>query len=223
MERKWYLNLWALIREPFKRGIPEIVEFGTIQRGFACAMGMGAISLLVSWIIQAGMVYSLGASAPQLGAALGVLAGAGFFVLVFYALLTFAILAIYSVLFSQIANKFGAHTNYESILKICWYQSAYSMVISLALSIIEVVLVLIIRGLSLDIYAPEILLYIINFTYIILQIVLYIWCFWVSLTLMARQIEKGRLATFGIGILTSLIPVVFIGILVGMVMLATSR
>ena len=97
------------------------------------------------------------------------------------------------------------------------------MVISLALSIIEGVLVLIIRGLSLDIYAPEILLYIINFTYSSLQIVLYIWYFWVSLTLMARQIEKGRLATFGIGILASLIPVAFIGILVGMVMLATSR
>ena len=62
----------ALLVEPFKRGIPEIVEFGTIQRGFACTMGMLAISLLVSWIIQAGMVYSLGASAPQLGAALGV-------------------------------------------------------------------------------------------------------------------------------------------------------
>ena len=223
MERKWYLDLWALIRAPFKRGIPEIVEFGTTQRGFACAMGMLAISLLVSWIIQAGMAYSLGASAPQLGAALGVLAGAGFFVLVFYALIAFAILAIYSVLFSQIANKFGAHTNYEAILKICWYQSAYSMVISLALSIIQVVLILIIQGLNLDIYAPEIVLYIINFTYIILQIVLYIWYFWVSLTLMARQIEKGRLATFGIGILASLIPVAFIGILVGMVMLATSR
>ena len=97
------------------------------------------------------------------------------------------------------------------------------MVISLALSIIQVVLILIIQGLNLDIYAPEILLYIINFTYIILQIVLYIWYFWVSLTLMARQIEKGRLATFGIGILASLIPVAFIGILVGMVMLATSR
>lgn len=97
------------------------------------------------------------------------------------------------------------------------------MVISLALSIIQVVLILIIQGLNLDIYAPEIVLYIINFTYIILQIVLYIWYFWVSLTLMARQIEKGRLATFGIGILASLIPVAFIGILVGMVMLATSR
>lgn len=97
------------------------------------------------------------------------------------------------------------------------------MVISLALSIIEVILVLIIRGLSLDIYAPDMILYIIGFSYTIFQVVAYIWCFWVSLTLMARQIEKGRLATFGIGILASLIPVAFIGILVGMVMLATSR
>ena len=62
MERKWYLDLWALIRAPFKRGIPEIVEFGTTQRGFACAMGMLAISMLVSWIIQAVMSYSLGVS-----------------------------------------------------------------------------------------------------------------------------------------------------------------
>ena len=213
MERKWYLDLWALIRAPFKRGIPEIVEFGTTQRGFACAMGMLAISMLVSWIIQAGMSYSLGASALQLGAALGVMAGAGFFALVFYALSAFAVLAIYSVLFSSVANKFGAHTNYESILKICWYESAYSMFISLVLSIIQVILILIIQGFSLDIYAPQ----------IILQIVLYIWYFWLSLTLMARQIEKGRLATFGIGLLASLIPVVLIGILVGMVMLATSR
>ena len=223
MERKWYLDLWALIREPFKRGIPEIVEFGTIQRGFACTMGMLAISLLVSWIIQAGMAYSLGVSAPQLGAALGVLAGAGFFVLVLYALSAFVTLAIYSVLFSWVANKFDAHTNYESILKICWYESAYSMFISLVLSIIQVILILIIQGFSLDIYAPQIILHIINFTYIILQIVLYIWYFWLSLTLMARQIEKGRLATFGIGLLASLIPVVLIGILVGMVMLVSSR
>ena len=149
--------------------------------------------------------------------------GPDFFVLVLYALLTFAILAIYSVLFSQIANKFGAHTNYESILKICWYQSAYSMVISLVISIVQVILVLIVNGLNLDVYAPDMILYIIGFSYRIFQVVAYLWCFWVSLTLMARQIEKGRLATFGIGILASLIPVVFIGILVGMVMLATSR
>lgn len=223
MERKWYLDFWALIRAPFKRGIPEIVEFGTTQRGFACAMGMLAISLLVSWIIQAGMAYSLGASAPQLGAALGVLAGAGFFVLVFYALIAFAILAIYSVLFSQIANKFGAHTNYESVLKICWYQSAYTQFLSIMIGLLEIMLVIIAKGLGFYEASSTLGLTIFNYFFQIVNLGTFIWFLWVSLSLMGRQIAKGRLATFGIGILASLIPVVFIGILVGMVMLATSR
>ncbi|WP_314642971.1 hypothetical protein [uncultured Veillonella sp.] len=220
MERKWYLDLWLLIRFPFKRGISEIVEFGTIQRGFASAIGMLVISLLVSWSIGLVESYSLGYSALPLGTVLGIMAGAGIFTVVFYALIAFAVLAIYSVIFSKIANKFGAHTNYESVLKICWYQSAYSMVISLVLSIVQAILVLIVNGINLDVYAPDIILYIISFSYMILQVVVYIWYFWVSLTLMARQIEKGRLSTFGIGILASLVPVVFIGILVGLVMLA---
>ena len=220
MERKWYLDLWLLITSPFKRGISEIVEFGTIQRGFASAIGMLVISLLVSWSIGLVVSYSLGYSALPLGTVLGIMAGAGIFTVVFYALIAFAVLAIYSIIFSQIANKFGAHTNYESVLKICWYQSAYSMFISLILSIVQVILVLIVNGINLDVYAPDIILYIISFSYMILQVVVYIWYFWVSLTLMARQIEKGRLSTFGIGILASLVPVVFIGILVGLVMLA---
>ena len=220
MERKWYLDLWLLLTSPFKRGIPEIVEFGTIQRGFASAIGMLVISLLVSWTIGLVVSYSLGNLALPLGTILGIMAGAGIFTVVFYALIAFAVLAIYSIIFSQIANKFGAHTNYESVLKICWYQSAYSMFISLILSIVQAILVLIVNGINLDVYAPDIILYIISFSYMILQVVVYIWYFWVSLTLMARQIEKGRLSTFGIGILASLVPVVFIGILVGLVMLA---
>ena len=223
MERKWYLDLWALIREPFKRGIPEIVEFGTIQRGFACAMGMLAISLLVSWIIQAVMAYSLGVSAPQLGAALGVLAGAGFFVLVLYALSAFVTLAIYSVLFSWVANKFDAHTDYESILKICWYQSAYTQFLSIMIGLLEIMLVIIAKGLGFYEASSTLGLTIFNYFFQIVNLGTFIWFLWVSLSLMARQIEKGRLATFGIGILASLIPVAFIGILVGMVMLATSR
>ena len=37
---------------------------------------------------------------------------------------------------------------------------------------------------------------------------------------MARQIEKNRLATFGITLISALIPVLAVGILVGIVMLA---
>ena len=223
MERKWYLDFWALIREPFKRGIPEIVEFGTIQRGFAATVAMVAITLVFSAITELLLAYVFGAHIVKLGSVIGRFAGQGVMSLTLGLIGTFFVLAIYSVIFSQVANKFGAHTNYESVLKICWYQSAYSMVISLVISIVQVILVLIVNGLNLDVYAPDMILYIIGFSYRIFQVVAYLWCFWVSLTLMARQIEKGRLATFGIGILASLIPVVFIGILVGMVMLATSR
>ena len=46
MERKWYLDLWLLVTSPFKRGIPEIVEFGTIQRGFAATVAMIVITLV---------------------------------------------------------------------------------------------------------------------------------------------------------------------------------
>ena len=50
-----------------------------------------------------------------------------------------------------------------------------------------------------------------------------VYTFWVCLTLLSRQINKSRLATFGISIITSLIPVILLGILIGMVVLATSR
>ena len=223
MERKWYLDLWLLIRSPFKRGISEIVEFGTIQRGFAATVAMVAITLVFSAIIELLLAYVFGVHIAKLGSVMGQFAGQGIMSLTLGLISLFATLAIYSIIFSQVANKFGSNTNYESILKICWYQSAYSMVISLVISIVQVILVLIVNGLNLDVYAPDMILYIIGFSYRIFQVVAYLWCFWVSLTLMARQIEKGRLATFGIGILASLIPVVFIGILVGMVMLATSR
>ena len=190
MERKWYLDLWALIREPFKRGIPEIVEFGTIQRGFACSIGMLVINLLVSWSLGFGLSYFFRQFTFTARCYFRCHGWSRYFYSSFYALMAFAVLAIYSVIFSQIANKFGAHTNYESILKICWYQGAYSMVISLILSIVQTILVLIVNGLNLDVYAPDIILYIIGFSYWILQVVAYIWGFWVSLTLVARQIEK---------------------------------
>ena len=42
-----------------------------------------------------------------------------------------------------------------------------------------------------------------------------VYTFWVCLTLLSRQINKSHLATFGISIITSLIPVIILGILIG--------
>lgn len=223
MERKWYLDLWALIREPFKRGIPEIVEFGTIQRGFAATVAMVAITLVFSAITELLLAYVFGAHIVKLGSVIGRFAGQGVMSLTLGLIGTFFVLAIYSVIFSQVANKFGAHTNYESVLKICWYQSAYTQFLSIMIGLLEIVLIIVAKGLGFYEASSTLGLTIFNYFFQIVNLGTFIWFLWVSLSLMGRQIEKGRLATFSIGILASLIPVAFIGILVGMVMLATSR
>ena len=223
MERKWYLDLWALIRAPFKRGIPEIVEFGTIQRGFAATVAMVAITLVFSAITELLLAYVFGAHIVKLGSVIGRFAGQGVMSLTLGLIGTFFVLAIYSVIFSQVANKFGAHTNYESVLKICWYQSAYTQFLSIMIGLLEIMLVIIAKGLGFYEASSTLGLTIFNYFFQIVNLGTFIWFLWVSLSLMGRQIEKGRLATFGIGILASLIPVAFIGILVGMVMLAISR
>ena len=223
MERKWYLDLWALIRVPFKRGIPEIVEFGTIQRGFVATVAMVAIALVFSAITELLLAYVFGAHIVKLGSVIGRFAGQGVMSLTLGLIGTFFVLAIYSVIFSQVANKFGAHTNYESVLKICWYQSAYTQFLSIMIGLLEIVLIIVAKGLGFYEASSTLGLTIFNYFFQIVNLGTFIWFLWVSLSLMGRQIEKGRLATFGIGILASLIPVVFIGILVGMVMLATSR
>lgn len=220
MERKWYLDLWALIREPFKRGIPEIVEFGTIQRGFAATVAMVAITLVFSAITELLLAYVFGAHIVKLGSVMGRFAGQGVMSLTLGLIGTFFVLAIYSVIFSQVANKFGAHTNYESVLKICWYQSAYTQFLSIMIGLLEIMLVIIAKGLGFYEASSTLGLTIFNYFFQIVNLGAFIWFLWVSLSLMGRQIEKSRLATFGITIISALIPALAIGILVSLVMLA---
>lgn len=221
MERKWYLDLWALIKAPFKRGIPEIVEFGTIQRGFAATVAMVAITLVFSAITELLLAYVFGAHIVKLGSVMGRFAGQGVMSLTLGLIGTFFVLAIYSVIFSQVANKFGAHTNYESVLKICWYQSAYTQFLSIMIGLLEIMLVIIAKGLGFYEASSTLGLTIFNYFFQIVNLGAFIWFWWVSLSLMGRQIEKSRLATFGITIISALIPALAIGILVGLVMIAT--
>lgn len=221
MERKWYLDLWALIKAPFKRGIPEIVEFGTIQRGFAATVAMVAITLVFSAITELLLAYVFGAHIVKLGSVMGRFAGQGIMSLTLGLIGTFFVLAIYSVIFSQVANKFGAHTNYESVLKICWYQSAYTQFLSIMIGLIEIVMIIVAKGLGFYEASSTLGLTIFNYFFQIVNLGAFIWFWWVSLSLMGRQIEKSRLATFGITIISALIPALAIGILVGLVMIAT--
>ena len=223
MERKWYLDLWLLVTSPFKRGIPEIVEFGTIQRGFAATVSMVAITLVFSAIIELLFAYVFGVHIAKLGSVMGQFAGQGIMSLTLGLISLFATLAIYSIIFSQVANKFGSNTNYESILKICWYQSAYTQFLSIMIGVLEILLIIIAKVLGFYEVSSTMGLTIFSYFFQIINVGAFIWVWWVSLTLMARQIEKNRLATFGITLISALIPVIVIVSLFAIIALASSR
>ena len=223
MERKWYLDLWLLVTSPFKRGIPEIVEFGTIQRGFAATVAMVAITLVFSAIIELLLAYVFGVHIAKLGSVMGQFAGQGIMSLTLGLISLFATLAIYSIIFSQVANKFGSNTNYESVLKICWYQSAYTQFLSIMIGVLEILLIIIAKGLGFYEVSSTMGLTIFSYFFQIINVGAFIWVWWVSLTLMARQIEKNRLATFGITLISALIPVIVIVSLFAIIALASSR
>ena len=223
MERKWYLDLWLLVTSPFKRGIPEIVEFGTIQRGFAATVSMVAITLVFSAIIELLFAYVFGVHIAKLGSVMGQFAGQGIMSLTLGLISLFATLAIYSIIFSQVANKFGSNTNYESVLKICWYQSAYTQFLSIMIGVLEILLIIIAKVLGFYEASSTMGLTIFSYFFQIINVGAFIWVWWVSLTLMARQIEKNRLATFGITLISALIPVIVIVSLFVIIALASSR
>ena len=34
METKWYSDFWNLLTQPFKGGIDQVVQYGTLKKGF---------------------------------------------------------------------------------------------------------------------------------------------------------------------------------------------
>ena len=223
METKWYSDIWQLVVAPFKRGIPQIVEHGSCRKGFYATVALALVAFVFSSILPTflSMIFVDKLSVALTGAA--ALSGAGILGLAVGLLFAFIGIAIYSAIFSWVANKFDAHTTYESVLKIMWYEQAYNQIMGLVYFIGFLLLSLPFL-LLLGSHPDSIVGSIVWITIIIFATIAFaVYTFWVCLTLLSRQINKSRLATFGISIITSLIPVILLGILIGMVVLATSR
>ena len=223
METKWYSDIWQLMVAPFKRGIPQIVEHGSCRKGFYATAALALMSFVFSNILPAlvGRIFVDKLNVALTGAA--ALSGVGLLGLAVGLLFAFIGIAIYSAIFSWVANKFDANTTYESVLKIMWYEQAYNQIMGLVYFmgfLLRSLPFLLLLGSNPDSTVGSIVWIIII---IFATIVFAVYTFWVCLTLLSRQINKSRLATFGISIITSLIPIIVLGILIGMIALATSR
>ena len=128
---KWYSDIWQLVVAPFKRGIPQIVEHGSCRKGFYATVALALVAFVFSNILPTflSMIFVDKLSVALTGAA--ALSGAGILGLAVGLLFAFIGIAIYSAIFSWVANKFDAHTTYESVLKIMWYEQAYNQIMGL--------------------------------------------------------------------------------------------
>ena len=223
METTWYSDMGGLIVAPFKRGIPQIVEHGSCKKGFYATAAFALVSFLFSNILPTlvSMIFADKLEVALTGAA--ALSGIGILGLAFGLLFAFIGIAIYSAIFSWVANKFDAHTTYESVLKIMWYEQAYNQIMGLfyflGLLLLSVPFIVIL-GFNPDSTVLGIAWITI---FIFASIAFAIFTFWVCLTMLSRQINKSLLATFGISCLTSLIPVIVIVSLFAIIALASSR
>ena len=223
METTWYSDIWALMVAPFKRGILQIVEHGSCKKGFYATVAFALVSFVFSNILPAlvSMIFADKLDVALTGAA--ALSGVGILGLAVGLIFAFIGIAIYSAIFSWVANKFDAHTTYESVLKIMWYEQAYNHIMGLAYFIGVFLLsvpFLVVLGFNPD---PTVIGIAWMTMFVFASIAFAIFTFWVCLTMLSRQINKSRSATFGISFLTSLIPVIVILSLFAIIALASSR
>lgn len=223
METTWYSDIWALMVAPFKRGIPQIVEHGSCKKGFYATVAFALVSFVFSNILPAlvSMIFADKLDVALTGAA--ALSGIGILGLAVGLLFAFIVIAIYSAIFSWVANKFDAHTTYDAVLKIMWYEQAYNQIMGLfyffGILLLSVPFIVVL-GFNPD---PTVIGIVWTIMFVVASIAFAIFTFWVCLTMLSRQINKSRSATFGISILTSLIPVIVLLSLFAIIALASSR
>lgn len=201
METKWYSDIWALVIAPFKRGIPQIVEQGSCHKGFIATLMTFLLYIFCSQIIPLICDAFLGVPLGEVGSELGTVVGQGLFSITLGIVLLYFILALYSVIFSWIAGKFKIETTYETVLTVCWYEMAYGQIFKSVLAIWQTIFLLFCIVLNLSNYVRYIGLVV--FVYSSYAVIL--WCFWVSVSLLSRQINISRLTALGIAILSFLI------------------
>ncbi|ETS92795.1 hypothetical protein [Veillonella sp. AS16] len=206
METKWYSDIWALVIAPFKRGIPQIVEQGSCHKGFIATLMTFLLYIFCSQIIPLICDAFLGVPLSEVGSELGTVVGQGLFSITLGIVLLYFILALYSVIFSWIAGKFNIETTYETVLTVCWYEMAYGQILKSVLAIWQTIFLLLCIVLNLSNYVRYIGLVVL--AYSLYAVIL--WCFWVSVSLLSRQINISRLTALGIAILAFLILVAII-------------
>lgn len=200
METKWYSDFWRLFVSPFKGGIDQVVQSGTLQKGFWGTVFLWAIPYIILALFGTmlipflphneftGLTYLLGIGAS--------------FIFIFAWLISigwsFVMVAIGSYVYNWVITKMGGTDNVQAIMKVSWYLQGYGVLLfSIGYTIVLVLMGIL--GLASDSSALAGVIYVVG------TIALFVISIWVSLELMATQVMLTKMKVFIASILTSII------------------
>ena len=203
METKWYSDFWSLLTQPFKGGIDQVVQYGTLKKGFLGTALLWAIPYILMGLFGALLLPFLPRNEfTILGMLIG--AGAGFlFILSYIASIiwSFVMVAVGSYVFNWVAVKMGGTDDVQSVMKVQWYLQGYEVLLCTCVYTIVFILMAIFGGL----FGSSTLANLISTLGFIAILVISIW---VGLELMARQTMLTKMKVFIAGIVTSVIFIV---------------
>lgn len=203
METKWYSDFWNLLTQPFKGGIDQVVQYGTLKKGFLGTALLWAIPYILMGLFGALLLPFLPRNEfTILGMLIG--AGAGFFFILSYIasiIWSFVMVAVGSYVFNWVAVKMGGTDDVQSVMKVQWYLQGYEVLLCTCIYTIVFILMAIFGGL----FGSSTLANLISTLGFIAILVISIW---VGLELMARQTMLTKMKVFIAGIVTSVIFIV---------------
>lgn len=203
METKWYSDFWNLLTQPFKGGIDQVVQYGTLKKGFLGTALLWAIPYILLGLFGALLFPLLPRSEFS---AMGMLLGAGvgfFFILAYIASIiwSFVMVAVGSYVFNWVAVKMGGTDDVQSVMKVQWYLQGYEVLLCTCVYTIVFILMAIFGGLFGSSTLAE-------FIYSLGSIAIFVLSVWVDLELMARQTTLTKMQVFIAGIVTFVIFVI---------------
>lgn len=203
METKWYSDFWNLLIQPFKGGIDQVVQYGTLKKGFLGTALLWAIPYILIGLFGALLIPFLPRNEFT---TVGMLVGAGvgfFFILAYIASIiwSFVMVAVGSYVFNWVAVKMGGTDDVQSVMKVQWYLQGYEVLLCTCVYTIVFILMAIFGGL----FGSSTLS---NLIYSLGSLVIFVLSIWVGLELMARQITLNKLQVFIAGIVTFVIFVI---------------
>lgn len=218
METKWYSDMWHLLMQPFKRGMDQVVESGTIKKGLF-SLAFMTLAPIIPLLLFNALIFPLFPRTEFNGLVplfvLGILQPYQLlflWVLHLYSLLQQAVMA--SIIYNVIVKKMGGIDDVCAVMKVHFYLYAYAAVYY-TVGYIILASIFILTFFFTDNHTVVIGILLLG------SVILSLGLLWISVELFSRQVKLSKKKTL-IAFLLMMAGMILIGVLIAAFLISLS-